>query len=367
MAHGESGEEVAATRSTHRLGPPQATTIHDVAREAGVAASTVSRTFTNPQRVSARTREHVLVVADRLGYRPNPLARALPSGRTQTVALLIPDITNPHFFTLIRGAERQASAAGFTLILGDTEEFPEAEARHVERLTQAVDGFVLASSRLPDARIHELSASHTLTLVNREVRNVSSAVINQSDGTRQVVEHLASLGHRSLAFLAGPRVSWLGAQRWRALTTAATRLGISVTRLGPFPPAMAGGAAAADAALGCDATAVVAHNDLLAIGVLRRFAERGVRVPEDINVVGYDDIFGADFCSPSLTTLAGSFQEAGRAAVDLLLEALDPHGNNHARQVVLPSHLVVRGSTGPAHGDQRPRSPHHAGEEATSG
>lgn len=333
--------------SGRRGGLPPAATIYDVAREAGVSPPTVSRAFSNPQRVSVRTREHVLAVAARLDYRPNPLARALPSGRTQMLALLFPDATNPHFFGLIRGAERQASAAGFTLVLCDTQETPELETQHMERLSGAVDGFVLASSRLPGARIRELADGQVLALVNRQVGVIPSVVTDQADDTSHIVEHLASLGHRSIVFLAGPRASWLGARRWRALSASAQRLGLAATRLGPFPPALAGGAAAADAALGHGATAAIAHNDLLAIGMLRRFAERGVGVPEEISVVGFDDIFGADFCSPPLTTLASPVEEAGRAAVDLLLRRLDGRGNHPpGAGVVLPSHLRIRGSTG---------------------
>jgi LacI family transcriptional regulator len=329
--------------------PPRAVTIHDVAKEAGVAASTVSRTFTNPPRVNLRTREHVRAVAGRLGYRPNPHARALPTGRTKTLALLVPDITNPHFFDLIRGAERQARTAGFTLVLGDSEESPDRELRHIERLGPAVDGFLLAASRLPDARIRQLATRHPLCLVNRELAGVSSTVTDQFDGSRQIVEHLASLGHRSVAYLSGPRHSWLGQWRWRALLAAARGLGLTATRLGPFPPTLAGGAAA-DAALGHGATALIAHNDLLAIGVLRRLAERGVAVPTDLSVVGYDDIFGADFCSPPLTTLAGPLERAGRAVVDVLLEQLDPPAGRATRhtRARLPTHLVIRGSSGPA-------------------
>ena len=334
-------------------------TIYDVAEEAGVATSTVSRAFSNPRRVSDGTREHVLAVADRLGYRPNPLARGVSSGRTQTTALLVPDITNPHFFAVIRGAERQANAAGFTLIIADTEESPELEDRHIDRLSRAVDGFILASSRLNGARIRELSDGHLLTLVNRELEGMPSVVIDQHDGARQIVEHLASLGHDSIAVLTGPRMSWLGAQRWRGLATAARSLGISMTRLGPFPPILAGGAAAADAGLHSGASAFVAHNDLLAIGVLRRLEERGVSVPEDVSVVGFDDIFGADFCSPALTTLAGPLETAGRIAIDLLLARLEPNHDRHARQrVVLPSHLEIRRSTGaaaPARSSAAPR------------
>ncbi|AXK37151.1 LacI family transcriptional regulator [Streptomyces armeniacus] len=324
-------------------------TIYDVARAAGVAASTVSRALAKPDRVSARTREHVREVAERLGYQTNPLARALPSGRTQTLALFVSDITNPHFFGIIRGAEHQARAAGCTLIVGDTEESPEVEARNIQRLGPSVDGFVIAASRMVDKRIRELAEGHRLTLVSRQVDGVASAIVDHAEGTRQIVEHLASLGHRSVVYLIGPRMSWPGVRRWHALAAAAHRFGMSAAKLGPFPPSVAGGAAAADAALGSGASAAVAHNDLMAIGMLRRFAQRGVRVPAEVSVVGYDDIFGADFCSPPLTTLAGPFEETGRTAVDMLLGMRDqePAGAPHG-QVVFPSHLVIRHSTGPA-------------------
>ncbi|MGH3373208.1 MAG: LacI family DNA-binding transcriptional regulator [Actinoallomurus sp.] len=324
-------------------------TIHDVAKEAGVAASTVSRALNNPQRVNVRTREHVRAVAERLGYRPNPLARALPSGRTTTVGLLVPDITNPFFFDLIRGAERQARAADYTTILADTEESAEVEARHIDRLGRAVDGFVLASSRLSNDQLSELSGGHVLTLVNRQVPGVPSALVDNAVSTRNVVEHLASLGHRSIAYLAGPRPSWSSTQRWEALCAAAKPLGIDIQQLGPFPPIMEGGAAAADAAIGRGVTAVVAFNALLAIGTLRRFAERGKHVPADISVVGYDDIFGADFCAPPLTTVSGPIEDIGRAAVDLLLGRLGSRGHEEpAHTVALPSYLRIRQSTGPA-------------------
>ncbi|MFI6575744.1 LacI family DNA-binding transcriptional regulator [Nocardiopsis sp. NPDC050513] len=328
---------------------PKRTTIYDVAREAGVAASTVSRALRDPRRVNAATREHVLRVAERLGYRPSPLATALQSGRTATVAMLVPDITNPHFFGTVRGAERRASAAGITFILSDTEESADTERTKIEHLTRSVDGFVLASSRMADGDIRGLAEEHNLALVNREVAGLPSAVVDSRVGSRQIVEHLASLGHRSLVYLSGPHQSWLAGERWRGLLDGARNLGMKATRLGPFPPRVVGGGAAADAALVTGATAVVAHNDLLAIGVLRRLAERGVDVPARISVVGYDDIFGADFCVPALTTLAGPQDEAGRSAVELLLENRS-HSTARTpdRRVLLPSHLVIRDSTGPA-------------------
>src|SRR5437868_6165844 len=123
----------------------RAVTLTDVAREAAVAVSTASRALADPDRVNVRTREHVQEVARRLGYRPNRLARALPTGRTGMLAILVPDITNPHHFGLLRGAEAQARAAGSTLVIADTQESAELEAAHLDRLGSSVDGFVLAS------------------------------------------------------------------------------------------------------------------------------------------------------------------------------------------------------------------------------
>jgi LacI family transcriptional regulator len=324
-------------------------TIYDIAREADVAASTVSRALSQPQRVSDRTRAQVRAVADRLGYRPNPMARALPSGYTQTVALLVSDITNPHFFNVIRGAERQATAAGYTLILGNADESADVESRHVDRLTRGVDGFLLAASRLSDRQILGLAAEVPVALVNRRVGGVPSAVIDQHEGTRTIVDHLAGLGHRSIAFLSGPEASWMAAQRWQALSMAAGTHDLDAVRLGPFSPTIAGGTVAADAALESRVTAVVAHNDLLAMGVLRRFAELGTAVPNDVSVVGYDDTFGADFCPTPLTTLAGPVDEAASTAMEMLLEQIpEPDRTWRPQEVTLPSSLTVRHSTGPA-------------------
>ncbi|HEY4624508.1 MAG TPA: LacI family DNA-binding transcriptional regulator [Blastococcus sp.] len=334
-----AGGEAGMARPAGRR---RAVTLHDVAREAGVAVSTVSRALSDPQRVNARTREHVSAVAQRLGYRPNRLAQALPTGRTGMLAVLVPDITNPHNFGLVRGAEAQARAAGSTLVIADTQESPELEAAHLDRLGSSVDGFVLASSRLTDADLHELAERFPVVLFNRRVEGLPSLATDSADGSRQIVEHLAALGHRSIAYLAGPSAAWSDGERWRALSAAAEAAGVAVVRCGPFPPTLDGGPAAADIGLSTGATALVAFNDLLAIGVLRRLADRGVEVPGRVSVVGFDDIFGADFCHPPLTTVAGPVEEAGRALVDVLLadRAVAP-------TMTLPTHLRIRASTGP--------------------
>jgi LacI family transcriptional regulator, galactose operon repressor len=326
-------------------GPParrRAVTLHDVARVAGVAASTVSRALSDPDRVNAQTREHVQAVARELGYRPNRLARALPTGRTGTLAVLVPDITNPHNFGLVRGAEAQARAAGSILIIADTQGGPELEAAHLDRLASSVDGFVLVSSRLPDEDLTSVAERSPVVLFNRRVEGLPSVATDSRDGSRQIIEHLVALGHRSLAYLAGPRAAWSDAERWRALSEHAEAAGARIVRCGPFDPTLDGGPPAADVGMSTGATALIAFNDLLAIGVLRRLAQRGVAVPGEVGVVGYDDIFGADFCSPPLTTVAGPVEEAGRTLVDILLAGRLP-----VPAVTLPTHLRVRYSTGP--------------------
>lgn len=319
-------------------------TLHDVAREAGVAVSTVSRALSKPDRVSARTRDHVRAVAERLEYRPNRIARALPSGRTQMLALLVPDIANPHHAGLVRGAEAQATAAGYTVVLGDAQESPDLEAVHAERLGSVVDGMVLAASRRPEADLRALAARGPVVLYNREVGGLPAVVTDSADGSRQIVQHLGALGHRSVAYLGGPADSWSDGVRWRALAGHARDAGMTITRLGPFSPTVEHGAVAADVGLASSATALVAFNDLLAIGVLRRLERLGVPVPGRVSVVGFDDVFGSDFCHPPLTTVSSPVEQAGRTLIDLLL------GTRPDARVVLPTPLRVRESTGPAPG-----------------
>ncbi len=274
-----------------------------------MAPSTVSRAFTNPGRVNHHTREHVLAVAERLGYAPNPAAQALESGRTRTLALLVPDITNPYFAGRDQGRRaRGRPTAGLTLVLGDTQENPAPGGSSWSAGSgRRVDGFVLSASRLPDDELLRAAELNPIALVNRAAPGLACVVADFDTGTRQIVDHLASLGHRSFVFLGGPPESWSGARRWAGLRRPprAAR-GLDGRPLRAVPPTLGGGPAAADAvARAGGATAVVAHNDMLAIGVMQRLSRaRRRRCPDDVSVVGFDDIFGADFCQPPLTTLA---------------------------------------------------------------
>jgi LacI family transcriptional regulator len=321
-------------------------TLADVATAAGVAPSTVSRAFSRPRRVNHRTRDHVLAVAAQLGYVPNPTAQALESGRTRRIALLVPDITNPYFSGVIKGAERAAAGAGLTLVLGDTAENATTEAELIQRLDRAVDGFVISASRLTDDQLRAAAERTPIALVNRATAGLGCVVADFDTGTQQIVDHLASFGHRSLVFVGGPAESWSGARRWQGLQAAAGLRDMGARRFGPYMPTLTGGPAAADAVLTSGATAVVCHNDMLAIGLMRRLAERGMSVPGDVSVVGFDNIFGADFCHPTLTTLAERTEDAGARAVEQVVQQV-PSRQVEGPTRVLPTHLVVRASTGP--------------------
>lgn len=315
-------------------------TLQEIAAEADVAVSTVSRALSNPERVSRATREHVQDVARRLGY-SHPRAK-LGDG---LLALLVTDIGNPHNASLIRGAEAQARAAGWSLVVGATADGAEAEAAQIERLSTAVRGFLLAPSRLPEAELRSIGERVPVVLFNRDVPGFRSVIVDSADGSRQIIEHLAALGHRSITYLAGPTSIWNDGQRWRALSATAERLGLEIARVGPFEPTLDQGVAAADVGLRTGATALVAFNDLMAIGVLRGLRRRGVDVPGAVSVVGYDDIFGADFCQPSLTTVVGSPEQVGRTLVDLALGRIESRPDT---PISIPTQLVVRDSTGPA-------------------
>ncbi|MFB2596183.1 LacI family DNA-binding transcriptional regulator [Herbiconiux sp. P17] len=324
-------------------------TIHDVAAIAGVAASTVSRALSDPGRVNARTRERIQQAAAQINYLPSARASGLRSGKTGTVALLVPDITNPFYFDIIKGTQLQLKAAGYSQLLVDTEESEAAEADALERLVKSVDGVVLVASRLSDERLAEVASAVPLVTINREVEGVGTVVLDTSSGIEQSVEHLVSLGHRAIGYVSGPDRSWSNLRRWAAVEAATARLGVSAVRIGPFPPLMTSGAAAADAAVNSGVTACIAFNDLIAIGMLQRLAARGVAVPEQVSIVGCDDIFGADFCSPALTTITAPKEGAGRAAISLLLTQLAGGRAGDARPTtVLSTHLTIRDSTGTA-------------------
>jgi DNA-binding LacI/PurR family transcriptional regulator len=322
--------------------------IHDVARAAGVSVATVSRSFTAPDTVATRTRERVLAAAAELNYEPNRAARGLITGRTGNVGVIVPDLGNPYFHAVLKGAQARARRADYAVFVADGQESAIEEDALINAMRKQVDGILLCSSRLPTARLAALDNSPTVVLLNRRVAGRASVVVDSADGMKQAVRHLAELGHRRCVFVSGPRRSWSNQQRQQGLRAAARAYGIEYVTLGPVAPQFESGVGSAEQVLATDATAVLAYNDLVAVGILSRLAELGVSVPEQLSVVGFDDIPLAAMVIPPLTTVSLPTTQAGEAAVDVLLERIDSRGSVQPTSRKLPATLVVRSTTGPA-------------------
>jgi LacI family transcriptional regulator len=320
-------------------------TIRDVARASGVHVSTVSRTFSAPHMVNPETRSRVLSTAEALGYRPNRAARALITGRTHNIGLIVADIANPFFPPLIKAAESQARQRDCYVFVADSNEDPAVEQQLVQALAKQVDGVLLCSPRMSNGAIEQLRRDVPLVVVNRLVDGSPTVVMDVGQGARAAVEHLTGLGHRDLVLLGGPRGSWTNREIRRAAAATARAAGATLTVIGPNAPTEAAGAAQARAVAESGASAVLAYNDLMAIGLLGELHHLGVAVPGELSVVGIDDIALSRLLHPRLTTVATPTAAAGRSAVDMLLQLGDDRRTT--AQVTLPTELVIRDSTGP--------------------
>lgn len=318
-------------------------TITEVASAAGVSRATVSRTFSRPELLTPETTERVRAVAARLGYVPNQVARALSTGRAGNIALIVPDIANPFFPPLIRAAQARADEAGYAVFLGDSDEKPEREDILLTKIAAQVDGFILASPRLDEQRVRVHAARRPLILINRDIEGLPRVLMDVDAGITQAIAHLAELGHRHIAYVSGPPASWANQQRQKAAAKAAKRLDLTLVAIAANHPTYQGGQTAVPELLRTDVTATVAFDDLVAQGIMAGLAERGVQVPRDMSIVGFDDVLAAR-TYPPLTTVAAHCAEAGARAVELLGEILQS-GRGRAERVVIPTELVVRATT----------------------
>ena len=332
--------------------PPRAT-LRDVARVAGVHPGTVSRAL-NPETealVRDETVRRVRQVAEELGYRPNPMARGLKTNRSYTIGVIVPDIQNPLFPPIIRGIDDRLGEAGYTPLIANTDNDPVRERVDIEAMrARQVDGFVAATARADHELLDEVAASGIpLVLVNRRVEDGSlpSATADDHAGARLAVEHLVSLGHRQIAHLAGPQEVSTGRARYHGFCDAIREAGLepSLVREGrAFTEPE--GARLCEELLDADApfTAIVAGNDLMALGCYDVFAARGIDCPGEVSVVGFNDMPFAGRFAPPLTTIGIPHYEIGVAAAELLLERLQGRGDG-PREIVLPARLIKRGST----------------------
>lgn len=320
-------------------------TIYDIAKLAGVSASTVSRALTKPARVSVGTRKLVEEAAAELNYQANPFAKALPTGKTSTIGLIVTDVANPTFFGTIRGTEYTAAGHDYSVILAESGESARKEQSAAQRMLASVDGLILASPRMEDDRIRELAQEKPVIVVNRDVEGITCVVPDIEKGLGEAVRHLAGHGHRKVTFIAGPDASWMSTRRWQGVRQASEWCRIEAVKLDSDSPTIKGGRAAARMIVDSGTSAVIAYNDLLAIGLLQELQAAAYAVPGRISIVGFDDIFGADLTTPGLTTVRAPMETCGMEAADLLLKALESPERSPLTRYI-DTELVVRGTTG---------------------
>ncbi|MBY8345932.1 LacI family transcriptional regulator [Streptomyces spinosirectus] len=322
-------------------------TIADVARAADASVSTVSRVLNGIGTVDPALAERVRLAIEELGYRPSAAAQGLARGRSGTIGVLVPDLANPHFSDLVKVFSATVRDLGARVLVMDSDEDPAVERELAEDLVRYADGLLLCAPRMPRADLAALVARGLPLLVaNRQEPGLAlhSVCIDVHAGLLAVCGHLAQLGHRKVAYLAGPEGSWANRERLRALSGAqAFGLEVTVLACGSLTD---DGYAAGPAVLGTDATAVIAYNDFVALGLLSRLAEAGVSVPGDLSLTGFDEIDLARYSSPPLTTVAVPRSELGRAAGEALARLMAGEDDMESR--TLPVELRVRESTGTA-------------------
>jgi LacI family transcriptional regulator len=332
-------------------------TIRDVARVAGVHPGTVSRALNEETRmlVNQETAERVLRAAEQLGYRPNRIARGLKTNRSYTVGVLIPDIMNPLFPPILRGIEDRLDEAGYTALVVNTDNDPERERTHMEAMrARRVDGFISATARLDRELLADIAAgSAPLVLVNRSLEDgsVPAVTVDDRQGIALAVEHLAALGHTRIGHVAGPQSVSTGHRRHLGFLEGMRAAGLEVpvehVRFSPSFIEEEGARTCGELLDAVEAlTAIVVANDLLALGCYEALAERELRCPQDVSIVGFNDMPFVDRLHPPLTTVRVPQREIGEVAADLLLERIADESAS-AREILLEPTLVVRGSTAP--------------------
>jgi DNA-binding LacI/PurR family transcriptional regulator len=319
-------------------------TIRDVARDAGVSVATVSRALAGSTTVAADLAERVHDSARRLGYTPHSAAQSLARGRTRTVGVVVPNLANHYFYAVIKRLLLDADRDGYRLLVADSDESLAAERALGTNLLRQTDGLILCSPRAATNVLHEFVGTGKPVLVlNRVIDDprMSNVVVESYPAMRQLTQHVADLGHRRVVYLQGPVRSWQNKERWRAVRTL-ERQGVDLTAI-RVGATMEGGHQAVPEILETGATAVLAYNDLAAVGVIGGLAERGVRVPDDISVTGYDDIPFARYLNPPLTTVHSPQEEVGAVGWKTMSGQLD--GGRPGLRTILAAEPVIRRST----------------------
>lgn len=329
--------------------PPQRVTIAHVAQEAGVSRATVSRVMNGLATVDPEIGKRVREAADKLNYSPSTVARSLAIGRTQTVAIVVPDLANPMFQETLRGLSRAAAREGYRVLVADSIENPDEEVILAREARRRCDALVLVSPRMdPEVLAELLPELSPVVLVNREspIAGVPSLAVDYGAGIRSIVGELERLGHRRIAYLTGPGGSYGNRARMAALQHPFPWKGQREEILYiPCGAMFEDGYQARESVLRSGATAAVCFNDLVALGLLGALHEAGVAVPGRLSVTGFDDIPFARFASPALTTASVPQTQLGEQAWGRLWDLLN--GREPEHDLTVTPRLEVRASLGP--------------------
>ncbi|MGB9435848.1 MAG: LacI family DNA-binding transcriptional regulator [Candidatus Acidiferrum sp.] len=344
-----------------------ASTIRDVARESGYSASTVSIVLNNAplsRYIPEETKGRIQTAARRLGYRPNPLARSLRSQRSNIVGVMVFDITDPFCTPILRGLENALYQANYLSLLADAHNEPHRFERYLEMLLdRRVEGLVVIANWLVTdikmlADLTERQVPTVITGRAFEIKNVSTVSVNNENGAALALEHLYRLGHREIAFLRGPKTLTSSGQRWKGIRDFAHSVGLRLDakRIAELPESLdpnssfeAGARLTAELLSGGKSfTALLAYDDVTALGALRALKKKGLRVPEDCSVVGFDDVAQASLSLPSLTTVRQPMEAMGSMSVGIILDAIKAVNQKNDIPVLrqrIPAELVLREST----------------------
>ena len=326
-------------------------TIIEVARAAGVSTATVSRVLSHPGRVTEGTRLRVMEVVERLGYHPNVAARSLRTHKAAKILVTVPDISNPFFASVIRGAEEAARDADYAVVLGDTRHDPALENQYADMLgRREVDGLLFLGHRLPD-RLRSLVAKRggRAPVVNgceySPDLGVPSVHIDNAAAGRDAMAHLVALGHRDIGIITGPLVGPISRDRLAGARDVAVHHGLTDRlRVAEGDFSVQSGHDHAAMLIAQGVTALFCFSDDMAMGAVGAVRAAGLRCPDQVSVLGFDDIAMARFLDPALTTVAQPKEAIGREAMRMLLAILDGEGGN-ASSLTLPHELIVRSST----------------------
>ncbi len=329
-------------------------TIKDIAKKAGVSYATVSRALNNRPEVSEKTRREIQRLAAEMGYKPNAIARGLVTKETFTLGLIIPDITNPFFPEVARGVEEAASDAGYSVFLCNTNWDVKKEKTYIELLEEKrVDGLILASVCEDEKSLRDLIDREVpVVLINRvpEQVSINYVAIDNIKGAQQAVEHLISLGHRRIAYVGGLKQVESTRERLQGYRLALAIHDIpfkeELVRYGTFKKESGYESALALLSLPQPPTAIFAVNDILALGVIHAIKDKGLKVPDDVAVVGFDDIPFAAYAEVNLTTVAQPKYTMGEMAAKILIDEIRKGPSPEKKYIVLPPTLVIRASSG---------------------